>query len=769
MGEVYRARDPRLGRDVAVKVLPTELASDARRLRRFEQEARAASALNHPNIVTIHEIDEHEDIRYIVMEYVEGVTLRELLTQRRLTRAELVGHATQIAAGLARAHAASIVHRDLKPENLMVTSDGLVKILDFGLAKLEPSSSDVGSEDATVSRETREGAIIGTVLYMSPEQAAGRPVDHRSDQFSFGTILYEMATGTLPFKRDTAPQTQAAIIEDEAEPLASVNTGVPASVARVVDRCLSKDPGRRYDSTADLAQDLHDAAEASTNRPDRRKVLLAGAGVLAVLIAAAAGFEFGALRDRVFGGSGSEPIRSLAVLPLKNLSGDEGQEYFSDGMTEALIADLAQVEALKVISSPSMMTYKGTGKTVPQIAEELEVDAVVAGSVLRAGDRVRVTAQLITAETDEHLWSASYERELRDILELQSEVARVIVEEIQAVVTPAEAARLSRARPVDPAAHEAYLLGRYHLNRVTPRDLTQAIDHFEHAIERDPGFAPPYAYLAHTIHLAGSAIGPLIPPREAWRRSKDLAQQATAIDPELAEGHSALGGVVSTFEWDWSTAEIEFRRAIALNPGSPQVRLTFAVSLTQTGRHEEALDQMEQAIDLDPLNLRFKTVKGLLLYCAGHSDDAVQQLQTVLSLNPRFPQAHRFLGLTYSEKGMHEEAIAELRQAAELTGGSPNDLAYLGGALAAAGRADEARSILRGLEERAQRGELVGAWTRYNIHLHLGEADEALSWLEKAIDGREGIVSWDKYFPGSEPLRDDPRYQALLRRLNLAG
>jgi TolB-like protein/Flp pilus assembly protein TadD len=603
---------------------------------------------------------------------------------------------------------------------------------------------------------------------MSPEQAAGRSLDYRSDQFSFGSILYEMATGKRAFKKDTTPQTLAAIIEEDPEPLTTMNPKVRAQLATIVNRCLRKDPQRRYDSTGDLARDLQSVAETAPARRDRRAALLVGVGLLAALLAVALGFNPGTLRDRVRGGADPEPVQSIAVLPLRNLSGDAEQEYFSDGMTEALIADLAQVGALRVISSPSMMTYKGTDKAVPEIAEELNVDAVVAGSVLRAGDRVRITAQLISAETDQHLWAASYERELRDVLALQSEMVRAIVGEIQAAVTPNEEARLGRTRTVIPEAHEAYLLGRYHLNRLTPNDLTQAIDYFQQAIETDPEFAPPYAYLSNTVRLAGTAIGPLMPPQEAMRRAKRLAQKAMALDPGLPEAHSFLGAVLSVFQWDWSAAESAHQKAIALNPGSSQPRLVYAVQLTKRGRHEEALAQMGRAMDLDPLNLRFKTVNGLLLYCAGRSDEAIQQLRTVLSLNPGFPQAHRFLGTTYVENGMYEEAIAEHQTAVALTAGSQNDLAYLGAAYAAAGQTGEARKILRDLEQRAIDGEFVGAWARYTIFMQLGETDRALSWLERAIDQHEGIVSWEKVWPASEPLRADPRFQDLLRRMNLA-
>jgi TolB-like protein len=452
MGEVYRARDSKLGRDVAIKVLPEDVASDRERLRRFEQEARAASALNHPNIITIHDIAEEGSTHYIVMEYVEGKTLTDMLGARALPIKKLLQIAPQIADGLAKAHSAGIVHRDLKPDNLMVTEDGFVKILDFGLAKLVPQG-DADSEVATMAKgATTPGAVMGTVGYMSPEQAKAVPADYRSDQFSLGAILYEMATGQRAFQRDTAVQTLSAIIESEPKPLAELSPSLPSHLRAIVMRCLSKEPHERYDSTRDLARDLRSVQEVSSEAPTEDKVRVTREGgrvkiqveepggekihldvpertallqwtcLALAALALALWFNVCGVRDRLSGGATPHRIQSLAVLPLENLSGDPEQEYFADGMTEALIADLAKIGSLKVISRTSVMLYKGSDKPLPEIARELDVDAVVEGSALRVGDRVRITAQLIEAATDQHLWAESYERDMRDILALQSEV-----------------------------------------------------------------------------------------------------------------------------------------------------------------------------------------------------------------------------------------------------------------------------------------------------------------------------------------------------------
>ena len=493
MGQVYRAKDHKLGRDVAIKVLREELASDPERLRRFEQEARSASALNHPNIITIYDIGKHGDTPYIAMEFVEGKTLREMLAEGPLLTKKLLQLATQIAEGLAKAHSAGIIHRDLKPENLMVTDDGYVKILDFGLAKLMPEAVDYGSEETTISRElTRAGVILGTVGYMSPEQASGRPLDHRSDQFSFGSILYEMATGKIAFKRETAAQMLAAIIEGEPEPVAKVNPNVPAHLRVIVERCLEKHREERYESTRDLARELEGLREIPFALPAilTRRTVLAGVSALVVLgLALLVGLNVGGLRDHLLGGT--TPIDSLAVLPLANQSGDPEQEYFVDGITEAIITDLAKISALKVISRNSAMRYKDTDMSIPEIAEELGVDAVVEGSVLREGDRVRVAAQLIEASTDQYLWADNFDRELRDILSLYSDIARAIAQEIEIAVTPEEETRLASIRPVNPEAYDAYLRGTYHWQKLTREDLDTAERYFNLALEKDPSTPRP--------------------------------------------------------------------------------------------------------------------------------------------------------------------------------------------------------------------------------------------------------------------------------------
>ena len=565
MEEVYRARDTKLDRDVAIKVIRQELASDPERLKRFEQEARAASALNHPNIITIHNIREHRGTPYIVIEFVEGQTLREILSEGPLPTKRPLQLATQMADGLAKAHAARIVHRDLKPANIMVTTDGFVKILDFGVAKLIPEPAEVSSERTTVSRRTGEGSIVDTVPYMSPEQAAGRPVGYRSNQFAFGSLLYEMATGNVAFKRDTVPHTQVAIIEDEPEPIKKLNDEIPTQLSAIVERCLAKDPEKRYESTAELATELKNVPETSHAWRARRWVLWATAALLATFLVWAFGPNLVRLSKRVLPSTTRAPIESIAVLPLHNLSDDPEQEYFADGLTEALITDLAKIRALKMISRTSAMRYKGTDKPLSEIAQELNVDAVIEGSALRVGDRVRITTQLIDVETDQALWAETYERDFQDLLVLQSEVARAVAREVRVKLTPEEREGLTRRRQVDPKAHEAYLKGRYYWNKRTINAFEQSIEFFDQAIQVDSSYAVANAGLADSYNMLGAFRAR--PPIEAFSRSKALALKALEIDETIAEAHASLAFAKFKMDWDWRGAEEGFKRSIEFNPG----------------------------------------------------------------------------------------------------------------------------------------------------------------------------------------------------------
>jgi serine/threonine-protein kinase len=767
MGEVLKGKDTRLGRTVAVKVLPTHLSSDAERRGRFEREARAASALNHPNITTVYDIGEDEGTHYIVMELVEGKTFRELMDEAPLSAEKILPLATQIAEGLSKAHTAGIVHRDLKPENLMVTEDGLVKILDFGLAKLMPESSDVDSETATVTRATQQGVVMGTVQYMSPEQASNRPLDFRSDQFSLGSILYEMATGNLAFKKDTIPQTLAAIIENDPEPLRKLNETVPVELSAIVERCLAKDPDERYASTGDLAKELKAVPETPSAWRARRRFLWAAAGFLVAALAVALGPNLMRLWDQISSRAGPAPIESVAVLPLQNLSGDPEQEYFADGMTEALITDLAKIGALKVISRSSAMRYKETDKPLAEIAQELNVDVVVEGSALRVGDSVRIMAQLIDPATEQALWAESYQQDLENVLLLWSEVAQAIAGEVQAALTPEETKRLASARPVNPEAHDAYLKGSYHWKTLRREDLETAQRYFELALEKDPSYAPAYEGLAW-VWACRQQMG-YAPPHEAGPKGKEAALQAIALDDTSAEAHGALGVIKTWTDWDWDGAGQAWRRALELDPNFADAHAYFSHLLAITRRIDEAIPHSERAIELDPFNALFRGLYAMVLDGARRHDEAIAAARSALSMQPNLRPARYALEYSFACSDMRDEHLAFQR---EWFTGDPELVAALEEGFAEAGYEGAQRRVADFLVERREKsGRVVGPgygpMAIAPIYLYAGDYERAIDWLETAYEIHGANVPYISFQPLWDPLRSDPRFQDLLRRMNL--
>jgi serine/threonine-protein kinase len=733
MGEVYRAKDHKLGRDVAIKVLREELASDPERLRRFEQEARSASALNHPNIITIYDIGKHDTTPYIAMEYVEGKTLREMLAEGPLPTKNLLQLATQIAEGLAKAHAAGIIHRDLKPENLMISSDGYVKILDFGLAKLLPEQ-DADSEAATITKEgTVAGAVMGTASYMSPEQAKGQAVDFRADQFSLGASIYEMATGERAFQRDSPVQTLSAVIEYQPESISTLSPDKPSRLSGIVERCLEKSAEDRYNSTRDLSRELRYTLEELP-------------------------------RSEEIGGPNSrKAIDSIVVLPLVDLKPEPGEEYFADGMTESLITDLAKIGSLRVISRTSAMRYKGTNKSLPEIAKELNVEAVLEGSVLKVGQRVRITAQLIKANTDEHLWAEAYDRDLHDVLALQSDLATSIAKEIQVRLTPDEKERLTRTRRVDPQAHEACLKGHYHIYKMTEEGILKGIQYFEQAKEVDPTFAPAYSGLAEAFSALGFYA--MLPPKRAFPRAKSWAKKALELDETIAEAHAWLAYSALVFDWDWPSAEREIKRAVELNPNHAWAHLINSYYLNSLSRFDESLVEVHRAQELDPLSILFSSNVAIPLWFSRQYDLAIEQLRETLELDESFPVTHFLLGSVYTEMGKYEDAIAELRKADHLVGGIPFYSSWLGRAYGLMGQRDEAIKVLAELEKLSQQ-MYVSAFHWANVYLGLGDSEQALVHLKKAFEEHAFWLFYIKADPSMDPLREDSRFQDLLRRMN---
>ena len=754
MGVVYKAEDTRLGRTVALKFLPEEFAHDREALDRFRREAHAASALNHANICTIYDVDESEGQPFIVMELLEGKTLKEHLAGRPLEISPLLELGIQMADALQVAHARGIIHRDIKPTNAFVTSGRQAKILDFGLAKLVPQHVGAGPAlspagfDFSDPYLTGTGIILGTIAYMSPEQARGEVVDSRTDLFSFGAVLYEMATGQQAFSGSTNAVVYEAVLNRAPVSALRFNPTMPAELERIISKTLEKDRTVRYQTASDLLADLK-----------RLKRDLESAQALAQPVAALPA----SARRKPRGKPGR--IRALAVLPLENLSRDPEQEYFADGMTEALITSLAQIGALRVISRTSAMQYKGAHKPLPEIGRELNVDAVVEGSVMRSGERVRITVQLIHAATDQHLWAKSYDRDLQDVLTLQSEVAWAVAQEIKVKLTPQEKARFGCACVVNPEVYELYLKGRHHWGKLTEEGLREGIAHFNQAIEKDPACGICYAGLADCYSSIG--LFGYWKPKEAFPRAKAAAARALELDETQAPAHAALGLAHFLYDWDWAGAEREFRRALELNPGDAMAHHVYGLYFWGMGPMEQALREMKRARELDPLSPVVNIGMGWTLFFAKRFDEAVRQFRETLAISPDFWMAHWGLGATYLQLGLQEDALAELHKAVSLSGDNTKAIAELGHAYAIAGNALEAAKTLERLKELS--GQIyVPPYDFAMVYAGLGDRDRTFEWLERAYQERAGWLVWLRAVPWcSTPFGSDPRFQDLLRRIGL--
>jgi TolB-like protein/Flp pilus assembly protein TadD len=769
MGEVYRARDTRLGREVAVKVLGA-FAADADRLRRFEQEARAAASLSHPNILAVYDVGDHDGVPYVVSELLEGRTLRDELARGALPPTTAIAYGLQIASGLRAAHQKGIVHRDLKPDNLFLGSDGRVTILDFGLARLIEPHGDLTRSIVTVDHgATQPGVVLGTAGYMSPEQVRGVTADTRADVFSFGAVFYEMLTGRRAFSRASAIDTMMAVVDEEPAPIELRGAGHRADITQFVARCLAKPPEKRFPSASELC-----AALADIDRTGQADGANAGLGpgrlpravafaAAAIVIVAALVFGWRAFRPR--GAVANGPIQSLAVLPLDNYSKLPDEEYFSDGMTEALIAELSQMGMVRVISRASVMQFKGTTRPLADIANTLHVDAVVEGSVLQAGDRVRITAQLIDTRSDRHLWARSYERDARDILALQREVAQAITREIESKVTPsAVPVAAPGPSPVRPESHQAYLKGRYYLNKGGEDNLQKAIASFNQAIQADPTSPRGYAGLADAyINLSSWYVA----PRQAMPKARAAASKALEIDDALAEAHSSLGYVKAFYEYDWPGAEHELKRALDLNPNLADPHDRYALMLTALGRHDDAIAEVRRAEDLDPLSLVVLGDSAWIFYCARQFERAAGQSRKAIDLDATYWPAYTYLGLALEKLMRFDEAIAMLEKARTLDA-SPTILEMLGGAYAAAGKRAQAQKVLDDLTTRVRANQrYVCPYEVATVYMGLGDKDSTLAWLQKAYDERADCMPWAAVDSKLDPLRSIPRFRELVARAGL--
>ena len=791
MGEVYRAEDCLLHRLVALKVLAPELAGQPRSLQRFQREARSVAALNHPNIVTIYSVEESEGLHFLTMELVEGETLSELIPPEGMSLRSLLDVAVPLADALGAAHERGIVHRDLKPDNLMMSREGRVKVLDFGIAKGAPELAATLIEGQGEKEETLTGIgmILGTPSYMAPEQILGAPVDRRTDLFAFGVILFQMATGQRPFRGRGSREILAAILQDAPPRPSSLNPLVPVELDDLVGRCLEKEASQRIQTAAELRERLQAlsaglSAGPSASRPlvepslppspvgpprwQRLTLLLLALASCLVLALTVAWARFSRKPEMLASPSTAAFAETaqtretqrpgLAVLPLGNFSNDP--EYFVDGMTDCLISSLTDVRGVRVISRQSVMRYKGSSRPLPQIAGELGVNLIVQGSVLRAGNRVRITAQLIRAAPEQQLWAENYERDLSDVLTLQQEVAEAIAREIKVKLEPGDKKRLATGRLVDPKAYDAYLRGRHAWSRRSGDNIAQVLGSYQEALDRDPGFALAHAGLAAAYAWAGG--NEIFPPPEAFRQARRHAKAALEIDPDLADARTSLGYVQLRADRDWQGAEASFRRALALQPNNSTAHYYYWIYLFARGRREEAREQIRLAAELDPLSPMITLNLGLEDSLAGREEEALRLWKKVQVLDPDLPATYSYLSIFYLQKGDMELSHRSFRKLlalryAEITP-QMDRASRTGGNKAALVAAAQA---LEGLSRQRLIPPIDIAW----LYLLLGQRDKALAWLEKAYEQNSPGIIFFRNDPSWQSLSSEPRFQALLRRI----
>ena len=818
MGEVYLAQDTRLDRRVALKILPADVASNRDRMERFIREAKSAAALSHPNIAQIFEIGEHDGTHYIAMEFVEGVTLREKIHRDRTELRKLLRYLQHVAEGLAKAHAAGIVHRDLKPDNIMITRDGHAKILDFGLAKLieatgpKPDREGGLSEVATavMQQHSTPGVIMGTVGYMSPEQAQGKTneIDQRSDIFSFGCILFEAATRHKPFEGDSVVKSLHSLIYEAAPQIKDLNPSAPVDLQRIIRRCLAKDPEDRYQSIKEVAielkelrRELETGADFDTTVPppvgsaralstdggstvqstaarsgsipptvSSAEYLLSGirknkrsAGVaLVILFVLISGAGYWAFKYRGSASGGTEAISSIAVLPFQNKSADADTDYLSDGLAESLIFRLSQLPGLKVSPTTSVMRYKGKDTDIARIASELGVDAVMTGRLVKRGDNLNITVELVDIRNNRSLWGEQYERKMSDLLATQREIAAAITQKLQLKLAGSDTRGITKRYTDNNEAYQLYLKGRFHFARRTDEDIRRSIELFQQAIKLDPNFALAYVGVSESYNVMPSY--PYMSPNEANPLAKAAVAKALEIDPELPEAHTVAGMIAATYDWDWVKAEREFKRSLELDPNLAITHYRYAwVYLSPMGRHDEAIAEMKRAMELEPLSLvQGANFAAVYLY-ARQFDKALDQAKKTYDLDPNMVTGQNWMCHAYNVNGMYAESLAISEK---VTQSNRSLLAGLGYAYAKSGRRQEAEAVLKQWKEIEKTKYVANYWLAI-VHAALGENDAAFAELEKAYREHDWFLQRLQTDPFMDPLRGDPRFKDLVRRLGL--
>jgi eukaryotic-like serine/threonine-protein kinase len=794
MGEVYLAEDARLERKVALKILTTEFAEDAARMHRFVQEAKAASALNHPNILTVHEIGESEGVNYIVTEYIEGETLRERLTGDSFPPGEILDIAIQIAEALAAAHAAGIVHRDVKPENVMIRRDGYAKVLDFGLAKLIEDKKPAFELEASTQKlfKTNPGVVMGTVSYMSPEQARGKETDARTDVWSFGVVLYEMLARRLPFEGETPNDYIASLLK--SRPLTLRSKEIPDELKRIVRKALRRDADERYQTMKSLLADLKDLREDLTfskklegfagaervGQTENQKTLIAtreaadktnrtrtaiaaefvrtikNRNLNYIVLSVSLLTTIGLLYWFVLRGAAvREQIESVAVMPFANESGSADNDYLSDGMTESLINSLSQIPKLNVKARSTVFRYKGRERDARAVGRELNVQAILNGRVTQRGDQLTLSLELIDVDTENVIWSERYNRRQTDLVALQSEIARDVSQKLKTKLTGAEERKLAKNYTENPEAYQLYLQGRYFWNKQTNKEVEKSLEYFQRAIALDPNYALAYAGIADALSL--NVIGAT---RERMTKAYEAALKAVSLDPELAEAHTALGRILAAYDYDFAGAEREMRRAIELNANYATAHHFLGDLLSVLGRHTEAEVEFRRALELEPLSVPINSIYGSALISARRYDEGIARLKKTLEMDPNFAAAHARLSIAYHALGRYDESIEERAKFLELNGDSQS---------AAATRESFAKGGWRGFllfMTGNDRPSNLSFYLQAVFLTALGEKDKAFAALEKSYENREiSLTQGLKVDPRLDPLRDDPRYQELLKKV----